>query len=584
MVSTLLSPPTFLSVPLPSAPVTRFNIDVWRASLQGWYRDPEDLLSLIRHGVSLGYSGERPKGYIVNDNHPSATNDPVAVAAIDKEMVDELTKRRMAGPFTLAQIRLLFEFLRTSPMAAVPKPDGERRIIDDLTNGDDPNAVNAHISDEEAHVRYHPFDDAMKIVQRLGRGCLLAKIDWRAAFRQIAVCREDWPLLGLSWRGHIFIRLVLPFGARSSPQRFTRFAEAFAGILRRVYHIQHLTFYLDDSLLGGAPGTDECRIAMETFDKVALEHGVETHPVKRDGPTTCLTYLGIGIDTVAMRVFLPRPKQEKLIRACAELIRARSASLNQLDSVIGLMLFAARVVQPGRIMARRVIELKRTYSARAPHVQRALPEDAIADLEWWRDNLAFWDGRSIIPQTWEWAEPIVVQSDACTSDGAGAVYIPIERSGTAARSWLYYRWPHGSDARTWPIAVLELAAVAIALATWGSLLQGRKVSIHSDSMNAVNAVERTATTNALSMRLLRGIHALAFEHDFHVKITHIKGTHNVRADAVSRLSFQDPSRLQELGLRPGDQVQPTLPHWLDSLITSGSSSSASASRNASKSS
>ncbi len=38
---------------------------------------------------------------------------------------------------------------------------------------------------------------------------------------------------------------------------------------------------------------------METMDRVCAQLGVPMAPHKREGPTTCLIFLGIEIDTVA---------------------------------------------------------------------------------------------------------------------------------------------------------------------------------------------------------------------------------------------------------------------------------------------
>ena len=277
--------------------------------------------------------------------------------AIDEEILKELSAGRMAGPFNLREIESLFPYFKTSMLAAVPKADtDEMRIIDDLTHGDQ--SVNQWISDEEATVRYSRFDKALHLIRRLGRGCWLAKIDWRSAFRQIGVCRNDWPLLGIHWRNQLFVRLVLPFGARSSPERFTRFSKAFAGILRSKGADQ-VVDYLDDFLLVGST-EEECRRRMILMETVATELGVELHPTKRDGPSTVLTFLGIGIDTINMKIFLPLSKKNKLRSKCIEVLRSCvtgvGVSLRTMQSLIGLMFHAAQVVQPGRFMTRRILE------------------------------------------------------------------------------------------------------------------------------------------------------------------------------------------------------------------------------------
>ena len=609
--------PDFHFVPLPPTATSQFLpfISEWQRLLSpmavsfgqasgGWYRNPATLLQQITDGVSLGYDGDRT-GFIIQPNHPSAKLPEVS-AVVDQEILDELRLRRMAGPFTEQQVRQMFPFFRTSPMAVVPKSDGGWRIIDDLTHEgadldglvensadhDDDHesrhlSVNAHISDEEARVRYHSFDEAVRMVRRLGRGCWLAKVDWKAAFRQIAVCRDDWPLLGLNWRGRLFVRLVLPFGARSSPARFTQFAQAFAGMLRRCNvpsgaRFRHVMYYLDDFLLADA-SREECAALMHAMDDLAQRLGVTLHPTKRDGPTQVLTFLGIGIDTQQMRIFLPDDKKRKVKRVCADLLAAdNGVSLRQLQSAIGLLLHCGRVVQPGRLMTRRLVELMRVLLRRdaRPYERIPLPLDARDDLQWWMDGLDAWDGVSMLPLDDSWTEPIVMQSDASTSDGAGAVLFAPQPTAAAAAiagdahsltAWFHYAWPARDVSQfcRLPIAALEMAAIAIALNTFGPQLRGRCIRIHSDSANAVANMNRQAPVSPLNMRMLRGIHATAWLHDVRIKLTsHIAGDRNVFADAASRLRVQTADKLAALQLPPGTRLPANVPEWMNTLVAS----------------
>jgi hypothetical protein len=601
--------PMFPLVPLPKRAASQFlpSLLEWKQRLEpigfsgGWFRKPQALLQQIVDGVTLGYSGDRVD-YVIRRNHPSAEL-PAAAAVVDKEFVEELTLGRMAGPFTEQQIRLLFSFFRTSPMAVVPKSDGSWRIIDDLSHDDvssaDPDAhevhalasglavehhhrsVNAHISDEEARVRYHSFDEAVRMVRVLGRGCWLAKVDWKSAFRQIAVCRDDWPLLGLQWRGHLFVRLVLPFGARSSPARFTQFAQAFAGMLRRFGggpHRLHVMYYLDDFLLAGADAS-ECAAAVRAMDELARRLGVTLHPKKRDGPAQVLTFLGIELDTLQMRMRLPAEKKDKVRGACAALLQAAdgAASLHQLQSLVGLLLHASRVVQPGRLMTRRLIEVMRDMLRRhaRPHERVQLPSDAQEDLQWWRENLDEWDGVSLIPIDDDWTEPIVVQTDAASGDGAGGVlFSPQGASSSEATAlshalvaWFYHPWSEQFRRKPpWSVGALEMAAIAIALDTFGPRLRGRCIRMHSDSSNAVSNMGRQAPESELNMRILRGIHAVAWRHCIRIRVvTHIAGVRNVFADAASRLSVQTPDKLEALGLASRTRLNPLVPAWLTQL-------------------
>ena len=118
--------------------------------------------------------------------------------------------------------------------------------------------------------------------------------------------------------------------------------------------------------------------------------------------------------------------------------------------------------------------------------------------------------------------------------------------------------------RSWPIAALEMASIAVALHTFGEQLHGRAIRLHSDSMNAVHNMSRQAPQSQLNMRLLRGIHAVAWTHDIRITLTtHIAGKRNVFADAASRLSEQEAAHLQELGLVHQLRQPPAVPGWLE---------------------
>lgn len=567
--------------PLPIKPPWRLAEVEWQKRITGWYRRPEELLTSLRDGVRLGYSGST-SGFHIRQNHPSAFL-PAAAAEIDAEVLSELQKGRMAGPFTADGIRELFPFFRTSPMAVVPKQglEGGYRIIDDLTAGGE-DAVNGGIPDEEAAVTYQAFDDALRCIRSFldsGGSCWLGKIDWKSAFRQIAVHRDDWPLLGLSWRGHLFVRLVLPFGARSSPRQFMRFAAAFRGILLRS-GIRHVVYYLDDFLLFGS-SAQQCAEAMSTMERIAAELGVELHPTKRDGPSQMVVFLGIGIDTVARQIFLPADKKAKLERICSRLLAARGASFAELESLVGYLQFASRVIQPGRIMTGLFWEQMRTLrERRAPRRARfALPTAALDDLRWWADCCANWNGVSFLP-TAAMTEPMLIQSDACTSLGAGAVLFDtatLRQDFPRPSAWFFWPWSEmkavvGADyelGSSWSINELELAAVVIALETFGERLGGMSVVIHTDNTTTESALETGRASNPVLLRLLRGAHALAVRFDFRIRLaTHIAGARNVRADAASRLFVQDSGELERLGLTPGRRVRPVVPAWLAEIVKS----------------
>ena len=63
-----------------------------------------------------------------------------------------------------------------------------------------------------------PVDEAVAIIQTLGRGTRLVKIDLKDAYHLIPVHHDDYHLLGVSWDGHTYVDRALPFGLCSAPK------------------------------------------------------------------------------------------------------------------------------------------------------------------------------------------------------------------------------------------------------------------------------------------------------------------------------------------------------------------------------
>jgi hypothetical protein len=62
-------------------------------------------------------------------------------------------------------------------------------------------------------------------------GYPLAKIDIQHAFRNVPIHPTDRKYLEMSWKGHVYVDTVLPFGFRSAPKIFNAIADVLEWIL-----------------------------------------------------------------------------------------------------------------------------------------------------------------------------------------------------------------------------------------------------------------------------------------------------------------------------------------------------------------
>ena len=94
---------------------------------------------------------------------------------------------------------------------------------------------------------------------RLGQGALMSKLNVKSAFRICPVHLTDWNLLGFSFQDCLFVELCLPFGLRSSVNRFTQVADTILWILQNNYGIPNSTNYLDDFFLADTGNSPKCQ-------------------------------------------------------------------------------------------------------------------------------------------------------------------------------------------------------------------------------------------------------------------------------------------------------------------------------------
>lgn len=114
-------------------------------------------------------------------------------------------------------------------------------------------------------------------------------------------------LLGMSWKGKVYVDATLPFGLRSAPKIFTAVVDACEWILRQrgLHQVRH---YLDDFIVVGPPKCLRCWEELSIMCRTCEELGLPLAAEKQVGPATCLDFLGIELDTIHMEIHLPEVK------------------------------------------------------------------------------------------------------------------------------------------------------------------------------------------------------------------------------------------------------------------------------------
>ena len=226
-------------------------------------------------------------------------------------------------------------------------------------------SVNNDIDSRLMSLHYSSLDNVVAIIQRLRPGTLMAKLDLKSAYCLVPVHPDDGILLGTCWKDSIYQDAALPFGLASAPKIFS----AVTDFLLWVMHskgVHWLLHYLDDFILFGCPSTDKCLRSLQIALSCYTELGWEAHKV--DGPASCITFLGIEIDTTNSQLRLPSDKLQALKSEIEAWDSHRSCTEKQLLSLIGQLSHSSKVIKPGRSFLCRLIDLSSSASQLHHHI------------------------------------------------------------------------------------------------------------------------------------------------------------------------------------------------------------------------
>ena len=112
--------------------------------------------------------------------------------------------------------------------------------------------MNDGIEPKLCSLHYTSVDKVVQRVLEYGASTQLAKFDVKSAYRSVPIYPDDRWLLGMSWKGGVYIDTVLPFRLRYAPKMCSTVADAMQWLTEgsdvQVIH------YLDDFLIFGPEG------------------------------------------------------------------------------------------------------------------------------------------------------------------------------------------------------------------------------------------------------------------------------------------------------------------------------------------
>ena len=452
---------------------------------------------------------------------------------VTNNLAHEISLGRVAGPYDNPP----FPNFQISPIGLVPKKNSDKfRTIFHLSfPKTGTTSINNAISKEDFSLQYVTIDHAIEGIKRFGQGCFLAKTDIESAFRLIPIHPDDYELLGMFWQGKYYYDKVLPFGLRSAPFIFNQLSDAIEWILINECHISFVCHILDDFLViepkseffsPESPCQQSLAAMLFTFNNL----NIPIAPSKTQGPLQVLDFMGITLDTLRMDARLPTDKIERLKELFGQFENRRSCTLKQLQSLIGTLNFACKVVPPGRPFLQIMIDL--TRNVKKPHHHIKLNTGFFKDLEMWKQFVINWNGANFfLSSTWQVSDCLQLHTDASGALGYGGIF---------ESRWFLVTWQPHQQLGTPGISIAwqELFAIIVACQIWGELLQEKRIIFNCDNEAVVSMINTKRSRAPKAMDLIRRLTLLTMQYNFYIRAQHIPGKRNEIADSLSRFQHQ----------------------------------------------
>ena len=448
----------------------------------------EFLLDGFKNGFSIGYAG-------VLNLQRTSPNLKLQVGnetELWNKVMKEVKEQRYAGTFEHPP----FEHFVQSLIGLVPKDNGTKtRLIFYLSHPRSGSSINSKTPRELCTVKYCEFDDAVKRCIKEGVGCFISRSDFSAAFRNLGIKKEHWPLLVMKARHlvtkiwYYFIDKCLPFSASISCSHFQAFSDAIVHIVA-FYTSRKVTNYLDDFLFAALLKW-LCDQQVCIFLEICKFINFPVNMDKMFWGDTCLTFLGLLINTVHQIVCIPVDKIQKVTDLLAEILAKSKITLHKLQKLCGFLNFLCHAIVPRRAFMRQLYAHTMTKNGKIkPHHHIKISGKMQADMSMWQQFLQhptvysrpFIDFRGVD------AVQLDLYSDASRNFQLGF-------RGLCQNEWMFGQWDEFTRSVEPSIEYLELYAVTIAVILWIWKFANQRITLFCDNMSIVHMINNMSSSS-----------------------------------------------------------------------------------------
>jgi hypothetical protein len=194
--------------------------------------------------------------------------------------------------------------------------------------------------------------------------------------------------------------------------------------------------------------------------------------------------------------------------------------------LIGHLVYASRVVVPGRTFVSHLIFLSTTVKRLFNTVQ--LNSECKLDIIMWSHFINGWNGVSLFLDD----EPTNNADLHLFTDASGLGY-----AGVFGNRWFQGKWDNNFQFVTKTaanMALCELFPITICAMLWGNEWNRNKILFHCDNAATVHIINKGRSKCPRIMQLMRKLTLCAAMNNFSVVSVHVPGVYNQQSDFLSR--------------------------------------------------
>jgi hypothetical protein len=240
-------------------------------------------------------------------------------------------------------------------------------------------------------------------------------------------------------------------------------------------------------------------------------------------PTSVATCLGIVFNIRLGVLQIPNIKLQEIISLCNHYFSKKSISKNQLQALIGSLIFLHKAIKPARTFVNRILALLRKMGEATVI---AIDEGTKQDLQWFIACAHAVNGSVKIYKCLQPRLQIFI--DASLRGLGGVLHNLVYKYALPPRpGWCISHW--------------EAINILVALRTFSSFIQGKNITIFCDNQVATNILNSGRGVDPILNTISRNIWLFQAGWDCDLQFAHIKGELNSVADMLSRWdSYSNP--------------------------------------------